>query len=268
LARAVEEQIDLDRLIERAGGAGPLRAGAIRTENESRRAQVRLAVARDEAFQFYYPDFFRTLEDCGCEAVFFSPLRDSALPDGVDGLYLGGGYPEVHAATLAANKAMLEAVRLFCAGGKPVYAECGGLIYLSRGVELDERRHAFAGVLPVRTRMLDRRKALGYVEARLERDSLFGRKGETFRGHEFHYSELIGSPVGVDGWQAVYRLKQKRSGRVLAEGYQRGRVLASYAHLHLGSRPEAVSRFVARMKEQCGPRESGKVRHQTVEEDA
>lgn len=179
---------------------------------------------------------------------FFSPLRDSVVPENVDGLYLGGGYPEVQAERLANNGAMLDSIRSFCAGGKPVYAECGGLIYLTQGVEQDGRRYAFVGELPVWARMLEKRKALGYVEACLTQDSLFGKQGELLRGHEFHYSELIESPVGIDGWRSVYQLKRKRSGKLREEGYQRGHVLASYAHLHLASKPAALRWFVDKMR--------------------
>lgn len=248
LGRAIEEQLDIDLLLEQAGAAVPLNPIAVDLGEENSRATVKLAVARDEAFQFYYPDFFNQLEFLGCEPVFFSPMRDSKMPDDVDGLYLGGGYPEVQAESLAANTTMLDSIRSFCTSGKPVYAECGGLIYLTQGVEQEGQHHAFVGELPVWARMLDKRKALGYVEACLQQDSLFGRQGDVFRGHEFHYSELITSPAGIDGWQAVYQLKQKRSGKLRSEGYQRGNVLASYAHLHLASRPEAVSWFVGKLK--------------------
>lgn len=250
LALAAEEQIDIDLLIEQAQGAEALRlADSSQSYSAKESKLVRLAVARDEAFQFYYPDFFAELECRGCAPVFFSPLDDAVLPDDVDGLYLGGGYPEVHAEKLSQNKTMRDSVRNFCASGRPVYAECGGLIYLTQGVEQDGRRFPFVGELPVWARMLDKRKALGYVEACLQQDSLFGTAGSVFRGHEFHYSELIESPLGIDAWQAVYQLKQKRSGKLRPEGYQRGNVLASYAHLHLASKPEAVEWFVEKLKE-------------------
>lgn len=250
LAQAAEEQIDLDRLIRQAQGAATLQISGTADMHQPNDIQtgVRLAVARDEAFQFYYPDFFTELERRGCTPVFFSPLQDTALPDDVDGLYLGGGYPEVYAGILSGNRAMLDSVRNFCSSGRPVYAECGGLIYLTQGVEQDGARFPFVGELPVWARMLAKRKALGYVEAALQQDSLFGEKGTVFRGHEFHYSELIDCPVGTDGWQSTYQLTQKRSGKNRPEGYQRGNVLASYAHLHLASKPEAMDWFVRKLR--------------------
>jgi cobyrinic acid a,c-diamide synthase len=248
LGRSIEDQLDLDLLLEQASAAKPLPISVINPKVQKSVEPVKLAVARDEAFQFYYPDFFNQLESLGCEPVFFSPMRDSAIPDEVDGLYLGGGYPEVQAELLAANTSMLDSIRSFCNSGRPVYAECGGLIYLTQGVEQEGQHHTFVGELPVRARMLEKRKALGYVEACLLQDSLFGQQGDVFRGHEFHYSELIESPIGIDGWQAIYQLKQKRSGNLRPEGYQRGSVLASYAHLHLASQPQAVSWFVEQLR--------------------
>ncbi len=248
LADAAEEQIDLDLLVRLAQEAEPLPKQSIPTVSRETDLPLRLAVARDEAFQFYYADLFSALERQGCVPVFFSPLHDTCLPDNVDGLYLGGGYPEIHAQALADNRAMLVAVRAFCSSGQPVYAECGGLIYLSQGVEEEGQKFPLVGSMPVWTRMLKKRKALGYVEVTLEQDSLFGRCGEVFRGHEFHYSELVESPTGRDGWQAVYRLKQNRTGNCSAEGYQKGNILASYAHLHLASRPDALAHFIEQMR--------------------
>ncbi len=203
-----------------------------------------IAIARDEAFQFYYDDLFSALTQRGIEIKFFSVLHDTALPDNCSALYLGGGYPEVYAKQLAANTAMLQEIRSFCQSNRPVYAECGGLIYLSQGIENDDQFYNFAAVLPCRVRMLKKRKALGYVAVTLQQPTLFGAIGTTLRGHEFHYSELCSDPVGIDGWQAAYQLKYNRSGRCVAEGYQKGNILASYAHLHLAGHPEALNCFV------------------------
>jgi cobyrinic acid a,c-diamide synthase len=249
LAKGAEQQIDLDLLCKQAQSAEPLflDTDVYAVDSSVAENKVRLAVARDEAFQFYYPDFFKVLESKGCTPVFFSPLRDKSLPENVAGLYLGGGYPEVYAETLSANSSMLRDIHSFSASGRPVYAECGGLIYLSQGVEQEGRQYPFVGALPVRAKLLKTHKALGYVEVTLRQDSLFGAAGSVFRGHEFHYSELTGSPDGIEGWESVYQLTQNRSGRCRAEGYQRGNTLASYAHLHLPSRPEAMDWFVKKL---------------------
>jgi cobyrinic acid a,c-diamide synthase len=118
-------------------------------------------------------------------------------------------------------------------------------MYLSEGIEtLDGRLHNLVGLLPARTRMLDRLKSLGYVETILAEDSLFGVKGSRLRGHEFHYSELLNDPTEGSAWNAIYRAKHRRSDAAVPEGYQNGRVLVSYVHMHFASRPEAVQHFI------------------------
>jgi cobyrinic acid a,c-diamide synthase len=205
-----------------------------------------LGVAFDEAFHFYYPDNLEALESAGFELVYFSPLRDQVLPDQLDALYIGGGYPETHAATLSANRVMLESVRRFAGSGKPLYAECGGLMYLAQGIELlDGERHEMVGLLPQWTRMLARLRILGYVEVSLSEDSLFGKAGEQLRGHEFHYSELVGDPACNGNWSHAYSLKRRRNAEITPEGFQSGTILASYVHTHFASRPDAANRFAS-----------------------
>jgi cobyrinic acid a,c-diamide synthase len=207
--------------------------------------RLRIGVARDPAFHFYYEDLFDAFDAAGCETTFFSPLSDRRLPEGISGLYLGGGYPEVHAAALEANGELLAAIRDYAASGGPLYAECGGLMYLSRGLLAEDGRfHSFLGILPARTRMLSAKKALGYVEVTLTADSLWGRSGDVFRGHEFHYSELIDDPAADPSWRTVYALRRRRSETVEKEGYQKGAVLASYTHLAYAARPAAIEHFL------------------------
>ncbi len=206
--------------------------------------RLRVGVARDAAFHFYYQDLFDALAVAGCEVVFFSPLAEDRLPEGLSGLVIGGGYPEAHAAALSANSGMLAAIRAYAASGRPLYAECGGLMYLSEGLEADGRFHPFLGILPVRTQMLARKKTLGYIEVTLREDSLWGPRGAILRGHEFHYSELVGDPSADGAWRRVYDLRRRRSERNEAEGFQKGAILASYTHLHHASRPGSVDCFL------------------------
>ncbi len=246
LAAVATGAIDLDQLLQKTRSAA---ASSGQVEQLHRTGEgLKLAVAQDKAFQFYYPDMFDALRARGVELCFFSPLTDEKVPDGCDGLYLGGGYPEVHAEQLSANGAMRESVARFCNSGKPVYAECGGLIYLCCEVEVDEQCWPLVGVLPTGARMLPKRKALGYIEATLQQPTFLGEVGTRIRGHEFHYSELCQDPVGQDGWQAAYALKKNRGGQVRDEGYQKGAVLASYAHLHLPSQPEALEVWIDAMR--------------------
>jgi cobyrinic acid a,c-diamide synthase len=204
---------------------------------------VRLGVARDRAFCFYYPENLELLASFGAELVPFSPLEDRELPPGLDGVYLGGGYPELYAGQLAANDGLKQALKEAAAGGMPIYAECGGLMFLAREIrDLEGRVHPMAGVFPFAVRMLPRLKALGYREVTLTAPGLLGTAGTMARGHEFHYSEIVGEPDGVP---RLYRLTPRRGGAAVSEGYQENRVLASYVHLHFGSNPEVARHLVA-----------------------
>ena len=211
---------------------------------------VRIAVARDEAFCFVYEDNLRLLREAGAELVTFSPLRDDRLPDDIGGIYLPGGYPEVFADTLAGNQPLAEEIRNAVEAEMPVYAECGGFIYLTEGMRGEVKSSGndvksadltpFVGIFPVTTRMLPRRKALGYREIVLTDDALIGPKGTIARGHEFHYSEMGEIPSTV---QRLYRVR--KSGVDLgAEGYAYKNCLASYIHLHFGSCPGMAAAFV------------------------
>jgi cobyrinic acid a,c-diamide synthase len=247
-ADAAERHLKLDMLFALAHSAPRLTQFAARIPVE-KVGPIRLGIAHDAAFHFYYPDNLTALEEAGASLIRFSPLVGALSPD-LDGIYIGGGYPEEHAVELSANHAMREDIRAFAASGRPVYAECGGLMYLSQGIETtDGERHAMTGVLPVWTRMLRRRKALGYVEVASEHDSLFAPAGETLRGHEFHYSELVSTAEAVGDWRPAYRLRRRQEEICHPEGFQCGCVQASYVHLHFASHPGAASRFLRACRE-------------------
>ncbi len=252
LADACDEHLDVQRImalgreVQRRARVEPFPQS---TAPQSTSKQVRIGVARDEAFHFCYPDNLELLARHGAEVVPFSPLSDDALPEDLHGLYLPGGYPEEHAERLSANRSMAECVRQFADSGKCIYAECGGLMYLGQELEtLDGRKQSMAGVLPIDTRMLPKRKTLGYVEVTLEEPSLFGPQGTTLRGHEFHYSEITDQSLQPDGWRQVYRI-QRRDDTLRTEGFQKGNILASYVHLHWASQPAVARHFVNRCKE-------------------
>ena len=207
--------------------------------------EVRLGIARDEAFHFYYPDNLEALTRAGVQWAPFSPLADACLPADVAGLYFGGGYPEVHAARLSENKKMLAAVHDFAVAGGLVYAECGGLMYLGRElVALDGERYPMASLLPIETAMLEKLHVLGYAEVEWAADSLWGGGREIGRGHEFHYSHITAQDVEAEGWQPACTVCRRRSEPAL-EGFRRGRILASYVHLHWASRPQAINHFLS-----------------------
>jgi len=195
---------------------------------------VRLGVARDRAFCFYYPENLELLASFGAELVPFSPLKDRELPADLHGIYLGGGYPELYAEQLAANAGLKQALQEAAAGGLPIYAECGGYLYLGREIEYEGATYPMAGVLPTRASMAGGRLRLGYVEAAAVAPHPLA--GEAFRGHLFHYSSTEGSAT------PAYRVS--RRGESFVDGCIEGNVVASYVHLHFrGSR--AVARWLA-----------------------
>jgi cobyrinic acid a,c-diamide synthase len=240
-ARAAE-WCDLDAIVEIGRRAAALPAeSAGEASSGGACSRCRIGIAFDEAFHFYYEDNLRRLEALGAELVRFSPVRDRRLPP-VDGLYLGGGYPEVHAEALSANRSMHEDVRAFAAAGRPIYAECGGLMYLAAGIRtLDEHVHPMVGLIPRQVVMRERLQALGYVEVETREHSLLGPAGLRFRGHEFRYSELQGASPELD---RLYSVRSRRGDPAFREGYRCGSVLASYVHAHWASNPLAAEGFV------------------------
>ncbi len=247
-ARAVAAGVDLDGLLRalRARGPGaldpPRPAGRPHPGGASGGSRPRLAVARDEAFHFYYEDNLDLLRAQGLDLVPWSPLRDPAPPAGVAGLYFGGGFPERFAGRLAANVGARQAVAAAAAAGLPVWGECGGFQYLCRElVDEDGRSHAMAGVIPARTVMTPGPAGFGYREVRARRPNLLLPDGGLARGHEFHWSR-----VEWDGaWEPAWELGRPAGGPPVADGFARGSVLAGYVHLHLGSCPAAAARLAA-----------------------
>lgn len=240
LAAAVTEHIDLDRLRNLAGaGASDKRvAGFDRgDEVELKSNKIRIGIARDRAFCFYYEDNLDLLRRAGAEIVEFSPLADRQLPDKLAGIYLGGGYPELYAEQLAKNTAMLAGLKAWSTAGKPLYAECGGFMYLTEGItDTADRFFPMVGVYPVRARMKKGRVALGYREAQVAGDSILADQGQVLRGHEFHYSEI----EEMDG--SVARCYDLGDGRL--EGYQINNTLGGYLHLHFGFSPGSAAKFI------------------------
>jgi len=240
LGEAFARWVDLDALVATARPGPPAREAARPVPGSPRGARVRIGVARDAAFQFYYPDNLDLLREVGAELVFWSPLEDPA-PLHADGLYLGGGYPELNGARLSANRTARDGVRKMAEAGRPIYAECGGLMYLAEALEdLDGRDHEMVGLLPTTVRMRPRRLTLGYTEVELGASSMLGQAGLVVRGHEFHYSTSDPVPESV---QRTWRLRRP-GGAARAEGYRVGSVLATYVHLHWGSCPGIAANFV------------------------
>ncbi|HIE12371.1 MAG TPA: cobyrinate a,c-diamide synthase [Desulfotomaculum sp.] len=240
IATAFAEATDLDALLRVADAPPVPGPGRAVFPAHPLPPRVRIAVARDAAFSFYYPENLELLAAFGAELAFFSPLKEITLPPGTAGLYLGGGFPEVFAKQLAANVPLRHAVKGAIAGGMPVIAECGGLLYLCEEIEYNGTAYPLAGVLPARAVLTGRLQRLGYAEAEAVEESCLCRRGEMIRGHVFHYSRL--------NWRrprppAAYRLRFN-SGAVQEDGAVLGNLTAAYLHLHFLSRPETAARFV------------------------
>ena len=241
-ALAAVNYLDLDKIISLAGEqagpeppACPEPGGAVK---------VRIVVARDQAFNFYYQANLDILEKAGAELVYFSPIKDKKIPDGAHMLYLGGGYPELYAYELSQNKSLRREILNFVRSGGHVFAECGGLVYLCRDLKvLNGQVFPMIGALPFKASMLSRRKSLGYVQVAFSRDCMLGSAGRDIRGHEFHYSEI--EPAnGEQDWKNIYRVTDSRGGFRDTQGISSGNVLASYAHIYFGHRLDVAERIV------------------------
>jgi cobyrinic acid a,c-diamide synthase len=201
-----------------------------------------IAVARDEAFHFIYEDNLDLLCEAGAKVVYFSPLDDDRLPVGTAGIILAGGFPEIFAERLSANRAMHAALRLAHQRGLPLYAECGGLMYLVQElVDAQGVKHEMVGLLPGRC-VMGQRVMLGYRIVRASGDSWFLKDGETVRGHEFHYSLWERRPGDLP--PAYLLLPRSGHGEPLPEGARVGNLWASYVHVHFAAMPALATRFV------------------------
>jgi cobyrinic acid a,c-diamide synthase len=244
--RLAAEWLDLDAIIDIARSAPSLevdRASDLSKLDSRSRPRCRIGVAYDAAFHFYYEDNLNRLRSLGAETVNFSPIRYRELPE-VDGLYFGGGYPEAFARELSSNAAMLAAVRRFAVSGGLIYAECGGLMYLTDAIRtLDGTRWPMAGIIPGVAVMSERLQAIGYVEVETRADSILGPAQTRFRGHQFRHSTLEGAD-SANRIDRIYNVAPRWGGASFAEGYRIGNVLASYVHAHWASNPAVAQALI------------------------
>lgn len=242
LADAIEQSFDLDLIRELANDVPDLAAdSSILAPGSPLSDTVRIAVAYDEAFHFYYPDNWELLQQSGAELIFFSPLRGEPVPEHADGLYIGGGFPEQFAAELSERTAALASLRERIGGGLPTFAECGGFMALARTLTTaDGRTYPMAGVIPGRVTMQPKLAAIGYREVQAAAPQPLLAEGETARGHEFHYSTIV---YDEDRGQPAYTSVSSR-GRTQLEGFATPTLTAGYTHLHFGSNPRIAERFV------------------------
>lgn len=244
LCTQIADQAAVDQIIEIANKAPSIQS--VRKEVHPVASAVRIGVAQDEVFTFYYPQSLDALAAQGAEIVPFSPLRDASLPD-VDGLILGGGFPEMFVEQLEENHSMRQAIYQAGRQGMPIYAECGGLMYLSRSIiDFEGRSHEMVGLVPAACAMQSKLETVGYVEATALCDTILCMAGETLRGHEFHFSRML-PDFEDDAFPWAFQIKKVRTGAAYPGGFMTDNILASYLHLHFAGNQQAARRFI----EQC-----------------
>ncbi|MBW1840827.1 MAG: cobyrinic acid a,c-diamide synthase, partial [Deltaproteobacteria bacterium] len=199
----------------------------------------RIGIIRDSAFQFYYPENIEALEKAGAETIFFSPLSHDKIPR-IDALYIGGGFPETHAKQLADNRSFRNQLKSLAEDGLPIYAECGGLMYLGEALVLEDKSYPMAGVLPVVFGFSKKPAGHGYTVVSVERENPFFEVGTELKGHEFHYSRVI--KWGGNDNDLVFDMKRGSGLINKRDGACYKNVLATYTHIHaLGAPAWAVA---------------------------
>jgi cobyrinic acid a,c-diamide synthase len=262
LISMVEDHMDMDGLIKRLpvldhgskgprGPRGPIGSDGVnllkpdKKGSDPKNAPV-IAVARDKAFCFYYQDNIEILQAAGARIVTFSPLMDENLPENIDGIYFGGGYPEVFAKTLSKNTGLMAQIKAQSLAGMPIYGECGGFMYLCSqlsGMEAKEN-YNMIGCFGFSVQMAKRLRSLGYREITLTEDTIIGKKGDVLRGHEFHYSSLKDLDSEDSNVKNVYSVTTRAGQDISLKGFQKNNTLASYLHVHFGSNQGCAQTFV------------------------
>ncbi len=234
--------VDIDKLIGIVHSANDLPAfQKTLFHSMTEQFRCRIAVAADEAFNFYYQDNLDLLELYGAELVYFSPLYDKYLPADIDGLYIGGGFPELHAALLASNTTMKESIRKAHKRGVGIYGECGGMMYLlEQLVDFKKETHEMCGILKGMTKMEDKRQGLGYITVQAIHDTLLCKKGDVFKAHEFHWSSLH----VPDNTPFAYSIVKCTDNKSRSDGLFANRVLGSYTHVHFATAPNLARHFL------------------------
>lgn len=254
LAEAIKRHVDLDLLLRIAQKAElmPLVPKKVFQGKAAEAHRVRLAVAYDDAFSFYYPENLELLEENGAEIVPFSPLEDGHLPNSVSGVYLGGGFPEVFVEPLARNRSMADDLQRAHRTGMPIYAECGGLMYLGRTLRTEDgHTHSMANVIPVDVAMDGQIHRFGYRQLMTLEDSILSPRGQFYRGHEFHWSRIVGHNGGL---KSAYQMQNAEGDLIGYEGFVAPNLLASYVHLHFGQNPLLTEKLVSHCREYAAVR--------------
>ncbi len=228
-SQTIKESIDIDRLIEIAKSAPKIKSNTTPIWNKLNKQKVKIGIAYDEVFNFYYKENIESLEANNAKIEYFSPLKDEHLPD-IDGLYIGGGYPELFSKQLNANKSMLKDIKAFHLDNRPIFAECGGLMYLMKSIHEDKQVNIF----PYKSILTDKVQALKYTIAEVQQDNIISKKGEKFNGHEFHYSKVIVESPEND---FAFKITRGKGSYNLQDGFMEKNTLASYVHTHVAAMP-------------------------------
>ena len=237
ICAAVEEQIDIDALIALAKNSSAFEIPDTQPLNPY---TLKVAVAKDEAFNFYYGESLRELERLGVEIEFFSPLNDKTLPENICGLIIGGGFPEMFAARLEQNKTIRAEIFEAAQKGLPIFAECGGFMYLMRElIDFDERRFEMCGAIDGVATMTNKLQTVGYVEAEILSDCVLGKAGDKIRAHEFHFSKELETSD-----EKIFKCTRLRTGKEYFAGVAKKNLVASYLHIHFAGCPEVAKNFV------------------------
>ena len=248
LCAQISKQVDLDKIISIGRNAPEL---CISTESSNAALPpepiVRIGVAQDEAFSFYYPESLDVLVRMGAEIVPFSPINDKELPV-VDGLVFGGGFPEMFVDKLADNISMRQSIADVCKAGMPIYAECGGFMYLTQKIiDFNSKEYEMVGAIPASCSMQSKLQTVGYVEATALTDNVLCLAGDRIRGHEFHFS-LMNNEESTEPFPWAFEFKKVRTGAVYPGGYARGNLLASYLHMHFAGHEKGAGNFIEKCR--------------------
>lgn len=237
ICAAIENQVDIDALIALANSSPQLETSNSLFPYFPN--SLTIAVAKDEAFSFYYKESLRELEKLGAEIIFFSPLNDETLPENICGLIIGGGFPEMFAARLEQNKSLRADIFNAAEDGLPIFAECGGFMYLMKSlIDFDDKSFEMCGVIDGTAIMTNKLQTVGYVEAEILSDCAIGKAGDKIRAHEFHFSKELET-----SGEKIFKCKRMRTGKEYLAGMAKKNIVASYLHIHFAGCPNAAKNF-------------------------
>ena len=243
ICATVESELDIDALLKIANSAPPMPISKSLMPNASC-LLPKIAVAKDAAFNFYYEESLNELKKRGAEIIYFSPLESETLPENISGLIIGGGFPEMFAEKLQANKKIRLAIRAAAEKNLPIYAECGGFMYLMNSIaDFGGRNFEMCGVIPARAVMTDKLQTVGYIDAEILQDCIIGKAGDKLHAHEFHFST---AEIFED--KNIFSCKRIRTGKIFRAGFFEKNIVASYLHIHFAGCPNAAENFIAACK--------------------